>query len=534
MSLKVGYFDTGAEKYQHEELALVNSIITKTGFVQNFEDGLEVVETTPATMAVKVKKGFFFFEGYWIYNDTELTLSVDAAHESQNRIDRVVIRLRPAEALMENRLKFAILKGDNFVGQPAPKSPTWSELEKEKVIYDIAINGGITSITNSYLTDRRYDQELCGVAAGLSSVKADELFSGKSSKLHGDAFGFTMSGSGNTFNHAVVGYDVNDKEWVYAFSHGTHTVTPKMYRFDPSVVAESSEEIMAELTTDENRRYPGVVSNGKTIYIAGGLKSISTYTTEPTNLFQSYSVEDDTYTNLANLPKALYYPRIVICNDQIYCFGGHDGSNYVTDAYKYNPSNNTWTTLASFSTAQTSTWIGIAVDEENEHIYMSYGTIFMRYDIAGNFYSSKNNIRWYDSNPANMVAWFNDEFIKAGLLLRPDGQVYSIEDDKLYKFDWLHPNNDYRVLKFKDGRFALIGIGSTGCKWKNSFFKMGEAPTSSLAAFRQSPDARFMLANFTTLSIGGASIGLKAGDAYGIFNDDETLNEDEYEFEVMG
>ena len=145
--------------YKAEDWAWYFSTFISNGVFPQPSNGLQVI--AGSDMDVTVKPGFGFIDGYAFRNTGDYTISLDTADGVLSRIDRVVLRLD----LSNRDMVLAVLKGT------ASKSPVATALTRTADIYelalaDIAIGKGVTSITQSVITDRRSDSSLCGICAG--------------------------------------------------------------------------------------------------------------------------------------------------------------------------------------------------------------------------------------------------------------------------------------------------------------------------------------------------------------------------------
>jgi N-acetylneuraminic acid mutarotase len=123
-----------------------------------------------------------------------------------------------------------------------------------------------------------------------------------------------------------------------------------------------------------------------------------------------YDIDDDSWiTNSISLPAARYSFNSVINNDDVYIIAGADSSyNSANTNYKYNITNNNFTTMASMPSSRA--YAGYCVDGDN--IYVGGGAISTStysnmyiYSISGNSWtsgtsmpSSKRNIKFTPQN----------------------------------------------------------------------------------------------------------------------------------------
>lgn len=65
-----------------------------------------------------------------------------------------------------------------------------------------------------------------------------------------------------------------------------------------------------------------------------------------------YDPRTDTWRAVASLPQALCGYTLTTAGEQVYLFGGWDGTRYTTAAYRYDPARDLWETLAPAPTAR--------------------------------------------------------------------------------------------------------------------------------------------------------------------------------------
>lgn len=144
--------------------------IVGSGVLPIPSDSLQVYAGTG--LQVIVKPGTGWIEGHRIDNDADLSLSIDAADVTLNRIDRVVMQLD----VQDRKMNIVVKKGS------AGSSPTPPELVRtqdmiEYCLATVTVNRNATSISQSMITDTRLDSSVCGMVAGLiQQVDTTTLF----------------------------------------------------------------------------------------------------------------------------------------------------------------------------------------------------------------------------------------------------------------------------------------------------------------------------------------------------------------------
>lgn len=123
-------------------------------------------------MSVVVSKGKAWINGYFYENTEDLTLNLATAHGVLKRIDRIVVRLDLSARLIQ----CAVKKGSES------SSPTPPNLQRDSDIYelalaDILVENGATKLTQSNITDQRFNNSLCGIVSGVvDQIDTTDLF----------------------------------------------------------------------------------------------------------------------------------------------------------------------------------------------------------------------------------------------------------------------------------------------------------------------------------------------------------------------
>lgn len=168
---KYSFFNSvkGDRKYKAEEMAEYFGSFIGNGVFPNPATNLMVQASV--NMQVAIRAGKAWLNGYFFYNTTDTTLELDTADGVLKRIDRVVVRW----SLTNRTISLAVKKGANA------SSPTAPVLQRDADIYeialaDIAIGNGVVEITQSNITDLRYNSELCGlVSQTVQTIDTSQL-----------------------------------------------------------------------------------------------------------------------------------------------------------------------------------------------------------------------------------------------------------------------------------------------------------------------------------------------------------------------
>jgi hypothetical protein len=143
-----------------EDWAWYFSTFIGNGVFPNPSDGLQVFADTG--MSVYVADGFGFINGYAFRNPSDYSVTIPTADGSLGRIDRIVLRWSLTNRLIE----IALLTGTVAATPVAPELTRNSDTY-ELALADISVGAGVTQITQSMITDRRGDDDICGIVVGL-------------------------------------------------------------------------------------------------------------------------------------------------------------------------------------------------------------------------------------------------------------------------------------------------------------------------------------------------------------------------------
>lgn len=139
------------------------------GVFPNPSTNMQVLATEG--MNVKVDIGTCFINGYMGWVEPAEIFEIEES-DIQSRIDRVVAKLD----FIDKSIKIFIKKG---IAQGNPVAP---ELQRDYDIYeiglaDIRVNANAIEITQSNITDLRFNSELCGIVTGvIEQVDTTTLF----------------------------------------------------------------------------------------------------------------------------------------------------------------------------------------------------------------------------------------------------------------------------------------------------------------------------------------------------------------------
>ena len=122
-------------------------------------DGGALRVTSNSNMTVTVGTGGCHIEGAIAYNDAPITLAIEAADATLNRIDRVVAQFNTSDSV--RAISILVRTGT------AATNPIAPELRRESNLYEIAladvyVGKNVSSIDTANITDLRLNSDLCG------------------------------------------------------------------------------------------------------------------------------------------------------------------------------------------------------------------------------------------------------------------------------------------------------------------------------------------------------------------------------------
>lgn len=152
--------DTYDRVYKAEDFARYFASFIGSGIFPNPTTNLQV--KVDSAMRIIVSAGKAWINGYFYENTDELSLQLATADGVLNRIDRIVVRLDLSARLIQ----CAVKKGSES------SSPTPPNLQRDSDIFelalaDILVENGATKLTQSDITDQRFNDSLCGIVSGV-------------------------------------------------------------------------------------------------------------------------------------------------------------------------------------------------------------------------------------------------------------------------------------------------------------------------------------------------------------------------------
>lgn len=142
------------------------------GILPDVSTNLQVV--AGSGMNVVVKAGFAIVQGCLKLEENDRTLALQASSATNDRIDTVVLRLNSND---DQRYCDLYIREGTPATNPTRPNLVRSDSVYELGLADIFVTKTITSITQSKITDTRYEAERCGVISSLSEYDTTTIYS---------------------------------------------------------------------------------------------------------------------------------------------------------------------------------------------------------------------------------------------------------------------------------------------------------------------------------------------------------------------
>lgn len=156
--------------YNAEDFARYFASFIGSGIFPNPTSNLQVRANNG--MSVVVSAGKAWINGYFYENTEDLNLNLATAHGVLKRIDRIVVRLDLSARL----IRCAIKKGSESSSPNPPNLQRDSDIF-ELALADILVENGAVKITQSNITDQRFNADLCGIVSGVvDQIDTTNLF----------------------------------------------------------------------------------------------------------------------------------------------------------------------------------------------------------------------------------------------------------------------------------------------------------------------------------------------------------------------
>ena len=146
-------------KYYYNQFADYFAKFFGNGVYYNPDNNLKVLAT--GGMSVTIKAGWGFINGFWFHLDEDTSLVIPANSTAYTRTDSVILRWN-----LTNRTISLMYGRDVIV-------PTRSETVYDLILAQISVEPNATAVLGDKITDKRTDQNVCGIVKGLESDSID-------------------------------------------------------------------------------------------------------------------------------------------------------------------------------------------------------------------------------------------------------------------------------------------------------------------------------------------------------------------------
>ena len=162
MAIFSSFFNSvgGDRKYKAEDWAAYFGKFIGNGFFADYLSALQI--TAGSAMAITVRPGACFINGYMMENTDDYTLTIDTADGILSRVDRVVVRW----SLTDRNIMPVVKKGTPSASPVAPALQRDAEAW-ELSLATVTVEAGVLSIANTNIHDTRLDATVCGAVTGL-------------------------------------------------------------------------------------------------------------------------------------------------------------------------------------------------------------------------------------------------------------------------------------------------------------------------------------------------------------------------------
>ena len=179
MALEYGFFNavkqtdgTYDRVYNAEQMSRYFNGLVSPGVYESVGGGLQVRAGTGMTVQVQTGRAILGDNCQWLDNDAVLDIILNAAHVTLNRYTAIVMRLD----YTNRNIRIVAVYGANATAPTKPVMTRTSEIMEYCLAY-VYVGKGVTTITQSAITDTRPDNTVCGWVTGLvQQVDTSQLF----------------------------------------------------------------------------------------------------------------------------------------------------------------------------------------------------------------------------------------------------------------------------------------------------------------------------------------------------------------------
>lgn len=179
MALEYGFFNavkqtdgTYDRVYNAEQMSRYFNGLVSPGVYESVGGGLQVRAGTGMTVQVQTGRAILGDNCQWLDNDAVLDIVLNAAHVTLNRYTAIVMRLD----CTNRNISIVAVDGANATAPTKPAMTRTSAIMEYCLAY-VYVGKGVTTITQSAITDTRPDNTVCGWVTGLvQQVDTSQLF----------------------------------------------------------------------------------------------------------------------------------------------------------------------------------------------------------------------------------------------------------------------------------------------------------------------------------------------------------------------
>lgn len=215
MATRGYFFDSvsGDRIYSSLDFSYVFRQLAKNGFTLGDRNELKVIENSPTGMSVLVQTGTAWAEGRMVEVYSTEQLSIASNSSGDPRIDRIIVRKDTNSSARSISVE---VKQGTPAASPSPPSLQRDSTVHELSLAQIYVASGASAITNSDITDERWDETVCGLSIHPALSRTDGewvLLDTHQDDDSGTPFDYTYTVPGNAMRfdeYRVTGYVHND------------------------------------------------------------------------------------------------------------------------------------------------------------------------------------------------------------------------------------------------------------------------------------------------------------------------------------
>ena len=177
MGIECGFFNSidGDRTYTAEDMNMPYQLLVSNGVFATPQgtasDYLQCV--TSSGLTVKVKAGRGIFANKWFLLDSDMSLTLDTADVTLNRIDTIAVKIDATESV---RGASIVIKKGTPATKPNAPTMTRSSLITEYRLADIYVGKSATAITQASITDQRGSSDCGWITSLVQQVDTSTLY----------------------------------------------------------------------------------------------------------------------------------------------------------------------------------------------------------------------------------------------------------------------------------------------------------------------------------------------------------------------